>query len=142
MRSISSLLICLLLANSCDAIPQDTAALRKATVALDAALVRKEESKIRQLVRKAVRYRHSNGWTETRSEMINNLYNGTLSYVAIQTESCDVSAKYKVGIVRSKGMYEVQMGQQNATYHLKVVQVWKYKRGHWKLVGRTSEQLP
>lgn len=142
MRSTGSLLICLLLANNCDALEQDTAALRKATVALDAALVRKEGSKIRQLVRKTVRYRHSNGWTETRSEMIDNLYNGTLSYVAIQIESCEVSAKDKVGIVRSKGMYEVQMGQQKSAYHLKVVQVWNYKRGHWKLVGRTSEQLP
>lgn len=121
---------------------QDTLALRHAVKALDEALVQRNDKQIRNLVRKSVRYVHSNGWTESRAEMIQNLHNGTLLYKAIYPEECRVSAEGKMGVVRSKGRYEVIMGQKTATYHLKVLQIWKYKRGSWKLVGRTSEQLP
>lgn len=142
MKRHSSLIVCLLFTASLRASAQDTLTLRKATGLLDQALVRKDDELIRKLIRKSARYVHSNGWTETRSDMIRNLHDGTLSYTAIREEECHVSAEGGVGVVRSRGIYQVVMGQKSAAYHLKVVQIWKYKRGIWKLVGRTSEQLP
>lgn len=136
-------LICLLLLLGGNPLfAQDTSALRQATRALDEALLRKDEEQIRNRVWKSARYVHSNGWTESRAEMIRNLHEGTLSYKVIHPEECRVSAQGKTGVVYSKGRYEVMMGQKMATYHLKVVQIWKYKRGTWKLVERISEQLP
>lgn len=132
----------LLLLGTVEVQAQDTVGLLKAAASLDAALVQKKDEQIRKLVRKSARYVHSNGWTETRSDLIRNLHNGTLTYTSIQPEERRVSAEGNVGIVRSKGVYEVVMGQKSASYHLKVLQIWRYKRGNWKLVGRTSEQLP
>lgn len=51
------------------------------------ALVKKNTVSIIQQTDKAVSYGHSNGWVETKAEMINNLETGYLTYRSFKEDS-------------------------------------------------------
>jgi hypothetical protein len=120
---------------------RDSIGLRNAVYRLNLALVRKDKKGIKKLVSKRIKYAHSNGWIETRKEMIDNLYNGTLSYIEINLRETNISINEKTGIVQSKGKYTVMMKEALYDFELKATQVWQWKKGKWILMARQSVKI-
>ncbi|GAA4450246.1 nuclear transport factor 2 family protein [Rurimicrobium arvi] len=118
---------------------QDTAALKTTVMRLNGALTTRDVHALKKMLAPRIRYAHSNGWTESRKELIHHLYDGTLSYRRIESEISSLALNGNIALVKSKGSYEVQMKGQNAVYHLNVLQIWKYKRHRWQLMSRQSE---
>ncbi|MCC6186227.1 MAG: nuclear transport factor 2 family protein [Chitinophagaceae bacterium] len=143
MQIKSSLLFVFLLCFSSIALAQqkDSLGLTNIVLSLNKALIQKDERAIKRMVSKRIKFAHSNGWIETRKEMVDNLYNGTLSYIEIKLREINISINENVGIVQSKGKYTVMMKEHLYDFDLKATQVWQWKRGKWILMARQSVKI-
>jgi hypothetical protein len=120
---------------------KDTIGLQNAVNQLNAALVKKDVRSIKKIVSKRIQYAHSNGWIETRKEVIKHLNDGVLSYKFIKLDKVDATINKKIGVVKSRGTYTVLMGQKLLEFDLSVTQIWEWKKGKWILMSRQSVQL-
>ncbi len=102
-------------------------------------LVKKNTVSINQQTDKALSYGHSNGWVETKTEMIKNLETGYISYKSIKEDSLQVVINGNVANARFVGDYEVSLnGGNTVVYHLKVLEVWVKKGRRWLLFARQA----
>ncbi len=102
-------------------------------------LVKKNTVSINQQTEKALSYGHSNGWIETKAEMIKNLETGYTSYKSIKEDSLQVVISGNVANARFVGDYEVSLnGGDTVVYHLKVLEVWVKKGKRWLLFARQA----
>jgi Domain of unknown function (DUF4440) len=102
-------------------------------------LVQKNTVSINQQTDKALSYGHSNGWVETKTELIKNLETGYTSYKSIKEDSLQVVINGNVANARFVGDYEVSLNGGNAViYHLKVLEVWVKKGKRWLLFARQA----
>ncbi|MBP6477947.1 MAG: nuclear transport factor 2 family protein [Chitinophagaceae bacterium] len=103
------------------------------------ALVKKNTGSINQQTDKALSYGHSNGWVETKTEMIKNLETGYTSYKSIKEDSLQITINENLANARFVGDYEVSLNGGNAVvYHLKVLEVWVKKGKRWILFARQA----
>lgn len=102
-------------------------------------LVKKNTVSINQQTDKALSYGHSNGWVETKAEVIKNLETGYTSYKSIKEDSLQVVINGNVASARFIGDYEVSLnGGNTVVYHLKVLEVWVKKGKRWLLFARQA----
>jgi len=102
-------------------------------------LVKKNTVSINQQTDRALSYGHSNGWVETKTELIKNLETGYSSYKSIKEDSLQVTINGNVANVRFVGDYEVSLnGSNTVVYHLKVLEVWVKKGKRWLLFARQA----
>ena len=120
---------------------KDSIGLQNAVHRLHLALVMKNNKAIKKLVSQRIQYAHSNGWMETRKEMLKNLRNGTLTYKSIKLDKIETAIDDKMGLVKSKGQFVVIMGNSVLEFQLKVTQIWEWKRRKWVLMSRQSVKV-
>ncbi len=102
-------------------------------------LVKRNTISINQQTDKALSYGHSNGWVETKAEMIKNLETGYTSYKSIKEDSLQVVINSTMAHARFVGDYEVSLnGGNTVVYHLKVLEVWVRKGKRWLLFARQA----
>jgi ketosteroid isomerase-like protein len=102
------------------------------------ALVKKNTVSIIQQTDKAVSYGHSNGWVETKAEMINNLETGYLTYRSFKEDSLQVTINGNVAHARFIADIEATLNQKDSQFHLKVLEVWVKKGKRWLLFARQA----
>lgn len=102
------------------------------------ALVNKNTVSINQQTDKALSYGHSNGWIETKNDMINNLETGYIKYNSIKEDSLKVTVNGSLANARFVGDYNVTMNGNTNTYRLKVLEVWVKKGKRWILFARQA----
>lgn len=140
MKNSSLIVIFLLLLsqNSFAQHTKDSSGLHQAVLTLNKALVQKDERALKKILSKKVTYAHSNGWVEHRKELIENLFNGTLTYANIELTQTNIAIDENLGVVRSKGKFDVIMSEKLLHFKLNVLQVWAWKKGKWILMSRQS----
>jgi hypothetical protein len=102
------------------------------------ALVNKNTVSINQQTDKALSYGHSNGWIETKTDMIKNLETGYILYHSIKEDSMQVTVNDNMAHARFVGDYKVTMNGNTNTFHLKVLEVWVKKGKRWLLFARQA----
>jgi hypothetical protein len=103
------------------------------------ALVNKNTVSINQHTDKMLSYGHSNGWVETKDELIKNLETGYTKYSSIKEDSLSVLINGNMANARFVGDYTVSLnGGAENTYHLKVLEVWVLKGKRWVLFARQA----
>ncbi len=103
------------------------------------ALVNKNTASLNQQTDKALSYGHSNGWVESKAEMIKNLETGYTKYYGIKEDSLNVVINGNVANARFVGDYKVSLkGGEPVVYHLKVLEVWVKKGKRWLLFARQA----
>lgn len=102
------------------------------------ALVNKNTVSINQQTDKALSYGHSNGWVETKADMIKDLETGYISYQAIKEDSIAVSMNAAIANVRFVADITATMKATTTTFHLKVLEVWVKKGKRWVLFARQA----
>ncbi len=103
------------------------------------ALVSGNTVSINQQTDKVLSYGHSNGWVETKTEMISNLETGYTKYFSIKEDSVTVQINGNMANLRFVGDYNVALkGGTPVTYHLKVLEVWVRKGKRWILFARQA----
>lgn len=101
-------------------------------------LVNKNTVFINQQVDKALSYGHSNGWVETKAEMIKNLETGYINYHRFKEDSIAVVINNNMASVRFIADIEATLKNTKAIYHLKVLEVWVKKGKRWVLFARQA----
>lgn len=102
------------------------------------ALVKKNTISLNQQTDKALSYGHSNGWVETKADLINDLETGYIGYQQFKEDSINILMNGTMANVRfSADITATQKGVTNS-FHLKVLEVWVKKGNRWILFARQA----
>ena len=102
------------------------------------ALVSRNTVSINQQTDKALSYGHSNGWVQTKSDLIKDFESGLISYQRITEDSIQVTMNGNMANVRFVSDVSATLRGNSASFHLKVLEVWVKKGKRWILFGRQA----
>ena len=143
MRSL--LIIILVFTNLVAVAQNDTTGVKNSMALLDDGLLHAEErSKILNMVlNNDLSFGHSNGWIQTKQDVINDLESGKLVYKKIENSSVMfVSITKDRAIVRTNTNVLGILNGNDFQFKLHVLQVWiKTKKRGWQLLARQSIKL-
>ena len=120
----------------------DSLGLKDIMQKLDRALLQKDEDVLKSVLHKDVSYGHSNGWIQSKSDIMNDFKSGKLTYNKIENNSSaivNISKKYATVKTNTNAEGVVNGIAFKLTLH--VMQFWiKTKKG-WQLIARQSAKL-
>jgi hypothetical protein len=125
------------------AVAQDSVALVKTVGNLNSALQQKDTAVLKKLLHKKLSYGHSNGWIESRQEVMTDLHNGKLVYNSISQTAPNIVIEGKTAAVRAEADIDVALDGKQVKLRLHILQVWiwKDKDKEWKLLSRQSTKI-
>jgi hypothetical protein len=100
------------------------------------ALVNKNTTSINQQTDKALSYGHSNGWVETKTDVIKDLETGYIVYHSYKEDSLKITINESIANVRFVADISATLNGNNTDVHLKVLEVWVKKGKRWILFAR------
>lgn len=118
-----------------------TSFLKEAVVKLDKALIAKDTNVLKQLLHKDLSYGHSNGWVETKADVIKDLVNGKLTYNKINTKNITWTVTNTVATMRNSADINYELDGKPGELNLHVLQVWLKTNKGWQLLARQSTKL-
>jgi hypothetical protein len=102
------------------------------------ALVNKNTVSINQQTDKALSYGHSNGWVETKTDIIKDLETGYIVYHSYKEDSLNITINGLMANARFVADVSATLNGNTATFHLKVLEVWVKKGKRWLLFARQA----
>ncbi len=115
--------------------------LKDAVAKLDKALIAKDTNVLKQLLHKDLSYGHSNGWVETKGEVIKDLTNGKLTYIKINTKNTTWTVTKTVATMRNSADINYELDGKPGELLLHVLQLWLKTNKGWQLLARQSTKL-
>jgi len=100
------------------------------------ALVNKNTVSINQQTDKALSYGHSNGWVETKADVIKDLETGYIVYHSFKEDSLKITINDSIANARFVADVRATMNGNDTNVHLKVLEVWVKKGKRWILFAR------
>lgn len=85
---------------------------------------------------------HSNGWTETKEEFIQDIKSGKLRYVNIEVTEATARLYPGAAIVTGKGKFKVLLDNRELLINLYYTEVYVWKNDKWLLASRHTNRLP
>ena len=117
----------------------DSAGLKTAMQKLDKALLQKDENVLRSVLHKDVSYGHSNGWIQSRSDILNDFTSGKLTYHKIENNSSAiVTISKKYATVKTNTNAEGMVNETAFKLTLHIMQFWMKTKSGWQLIARQS----
>lgn len=101
-------------------------------------LVNKNTASINQQTDKALSYGHSNGFVETKADVIKHLETGYLVYHSYKEDSLQITIDESTANVRFVADINATMNGNDTNVHLKVLEVWVKKGKRWLLFARQA----
>ena len=102
------------------------------------ALVNKNTTSIKQQTDKALSYGHSNGWVETKADMIKDLETGYIVYHSYKEDSLNITMDGTMANARFVADISATLRGNTTNFHLKVLEVWVKKGNRWLLFARQA----
>jgi hypothetical protein len=100
------------------------------------ALVNKNTTSINQQTDKALSYGHSNGWVQTKADVIKDLETGKIVYNSFKEDSLTITMDEYMANARFVADINATMNGNTVNTHLKVLEVWVKKGKRWILFAR------
>lgn len=119
----------------------DSATLIRSVADLNDALINRDTTRLKILLRDDLHYYHSNGWMQSRRDIIDDLFNGKLTYDKVSQESRAIRLRGNIAQVKTVVDIEAVLNGKPIQLKLKVVQVWVWKNSRWELFSRHSEKI-
>ena len=141
MRKLLLGFIVLFLVNSSFA-QVDSIGLKNAMQQLDKALLQKDETVLKSVLHQDLSYGHSNGWVQSKSDVLNDFISGKLTYSKIENNSSAIIVITKeYATVKTDTNAEGAVNGTAFNLKLHIMQFWiKTKKG-WQLIARQSTKL-
>ncbi len=108
---------------------------------LDIALVELDTAFLNQYLHDELSYGHSNGWIESKRDVIEHLLSGKLRYVSIRSKELSRQETGTVTIVRAESNTRYVLDGKEGELKLHVLQVWLQNGYKWQLLSRQSTKL-
>src|SRR6187402_855589 len=117
----------------------DSVGLKNAMQQLDKALLQKDETVLKSVLHKDLSFGHSNGWIQTKADILNDFASGKLTYNKIENNSSAiVTISKKYATVKTNTNAEGSVNGTAFKLILHIMQFWiKTKKG-WQLIARQS----
>jgi hypothetical protein len=119
----------------------DSVSLKKAVADFNKALIAKDSLMLKKLVHDNITYGHSNGWIQSKHDLIDDLYNGKLVYNVIDQYFDGIVMEGNTAAVREVANINIEKEGKPLQFKLKVLQVWVYKKKSWQLLSRQSVKI-
>lgn len=105
-------------------------------------LINKKYDSLNWLLADQAKYIHSNGWIQSKAEVIDDLKSGKLNYTSVIIEESSVSYFEKSAVVTGKGFFKGLMTDNTEfTIHLLYTEVYVKQKKQWKLVSRQATKI-
>ncbi|MBP6184401.1 MAG: nuclear transport factor 2 family protein [Saprospiraceae bacterium] len=106
-------------------------------------MVLRDTARLSQLLALDVVYVHSNGWHETRAEMLSNIGSGRIRYQRVEVLDAAVRAYGTAYIVNGRARFEVALEDQSMILLLDYTEVYvREETGELLLVSRHACRVP
>lgn len=104
------------------------------------ALVKKNTISLNQQTDKALSYGHSNGWIQSKKDLVKDFERGYISYQSFKEDSITVMMNDNMANVLFLADITATLGGTTVVnnYHLKVLEVWVKKGKRWVLFARQA----
>ena len=120
----------------------DSVGLKETMQKLDAALLQKNEMILKTVLHKDLSYGHSNGWIESKNDVLNDLKSGKLVYNKIEnSSSAIVNINKKWATVKTNTNAEGSVNGTAFKLTLHVMLFWMKTKKGWQLIARQSSKL-
>jgi len=117
----------------------DSIGLKNAMQQLDKALLQKDETVLRSVLHDDLSFGHSNGWIQSKNDILSDFASGKLTYNKFENNSSSIvkiSKEYATVKTNTNAEGEVNGTAFKLTLH--IMQFWiKTKKG-WQLIARQS----
>ncbi|MBP6022136.1 nuclear transport factor 2 family protein [Ferruginibacter sp.] len=125
---------------TCFAQTADEAKLIETVKEFHQALVKKNTISLNQQTDKALSYGHSNGWIQSKKDLVKDFERGYISYQSFKEDSITVLMNDNIANVRFVADITATLGGTTVVnnYHLKVLEVWVKKGKRWVLFARQA----
>ena len=89
-----------------------------------------------------IKFIHSNGWIQSKTEMIDDLKSGKLNYTAITIEESSAQLYNQTVVVIGKGTFKGLMPDKSEfNIHLLYTEVYVKTKKQWRLVSRQATKI-
>jgi hypothetical protein len=88
-----------------------------------------------------LKYIHSNGWVESKEDLLANLKSDKLVYKKVLVSETKVTLTNHVAIVSGKGLFSVILENVKIEIPLMYSEIYVKKRGKWLLLHRHANKL-
>ena len=105
-------------------------------------LIRMRYDSLEAMLDDRLMFVHSNGWTESKQELIQDMKSGKLRYTNIQVSESSVRVYQATAIVTGKGKFNVILDGNPLEINLFYTEVYVLKNDKWLLASRHSNRLP
>lgn len=105
-------------------------------------LINKKYDSLNWLLDDQAKYIHSNGWVQSKQEVIDDLKSGKLNYISVIVEESSVSYFDKSAVVTGKGIFKGLMPDKSEfSIHLLYTEVYVKQKKQWRLVARQATKI-
>jgi hypothetical protein len=106
-------------------------------------LVNKNYDSLNWILDAEVKYIHSNGWIQSKKEVIEDIKSGKLNYTSVEVQESSVSMFNKnCAVVTGKGIFKGLMPDKSEfNINLLYTEVYVKQKKNWKLVSRQACKL-
>jgi hypothetical protein len=118
-----------------------TSFLKNAAAKLDKALTEKDTTVLKQLLHIDATYGHSNGWVQTKADVVKDVVSGKLNYTTIANSDEQWTLNKDWASLRCTSNVKYVMDGKEATVKLHVLQVWMKTGKGWQLLARQSTKI-
>src|SRR4029079_12570849 len=118
-----------------------SSSLKEAFTKLDKALVEKDTVALKELLHNNVTFGHSNGWVESKDDVVRDVKSGKLAYQTIKSDSITWKVETTWASVRSITKVEVAVDGNKTELKLHILEVWLRTEKGWQLIARQSTKL-
>jgi hypothetical protein len=105
-------------------------------------MVSKNIDSLKNVLDDRLKYVHSNGWTQSKQEVVDDFISGKLDYQKIEITEASARIYDNTAIVIGKGKFSGQVNKNPFALDLLYTEVYIREIGRWLLASRQSSKLP
>ena len=105
-------------------------------------MLNKQYDSLELLLDDQVKYIHSNGWAQSKKEVIDDFASGKLSYQKIEVTESTVRLYDKTAIVTGKGKFAGTVNNNAFAMELSYTEIYIYNKDRWLLASRHANRMP
>ncbi len=104
-------------------------------------MINKQYDSLQMVLEKQLVYIHSNGWIETKAEVIADLKSGKLNYLKVNVTEAKARIYKNTAIVNGKGIFNVMLEGKPVEINLLYTEVYINKKNKWQLASRHANKI-
>lgn len=105
-------------------------------------MVEKKLDSLQDVLDDRLTYSHSNGWVQSKTDVLNDFTNGKLSYQVIDVQELKARVYTDAAIVNGRGKFTVTVNStMQVTYDLMFTETYISVDKKWKLAARHANKM-